>query len=316
MRRNFSSKDDLMFSRFGFGAALLLAAALLWMPRPAAAQNYPCPGGPGPGEVQVGVSGGSHGVAAVPICAPAAGGGGGGASAPSYSYGAIALHPDVDDVWMFGNWTGPNAAEQEALTACNQAMGGGCISIGEWHNSSMSIIRDAQGNRYAGWNGQGGTMRKKMLADCKAIQMLPCEVVGSFSSSKRRHTPNLATARKSYAAGAWVRGEGYNGRLYIASAHRTMAEAKAAATAACTNATGRNCEIAVAVANGTLLTFQLGYPERTDTSVVAERTVKRAQQAAETDCKNRKARCAIQTAYDSGTPGVTVHDFDAAAKSR
>ena len=30
--------------------------------------NYPCPSGPGPGEQQIGVGGGSHGIAAVPLC--------------------------------------------------------------------------------------------------------------------------------------------------------------------------------------------------------------------------------------------------------
>jgi hypothetical protein len=30
--------------------------------------NYPCPAGPGPGEQQIGVGGGSHGIAAVPLC--------------------------------------------------------------------------------------------------------------------------------------------------------------------------------------------------------------------------------------------------------
>jgi hypothetical protein len=29
---------------------------------------YPCPNGPGPGERQVGTTGGSHGIAAVPVC--------------------------------------------------------------------------------------------------------------------------------------------------------------------------------------------------------------------------------------------------------
>lgn len=299
-----------MLSRFGFGAALLLAAALLWMPRPAAAQNYPCPGGPGPGEVQVGVSGGSHGVAAVPICAPA-GGGGGGVSAPSYSYGAIAWHPDADDVWMFGNWTGPNAAEQEALAACNQAMGGGCTSAGEWHNSSMTIVRDSQGQLYGGWNGEGGRMRKQALADCRARQRLPCEMVGSFGSSKRRYVPDLARARKIYAVAAWVLGEGYDGRLYIAGGHSRLPDAQAAAIAACTKATSRTCQVAATVGNGVLMAYDLG----ASTSVIAERTAKRARQAAEADCKERRAKCKAHTVYDSRTPGVAVHDFNAAANT-
>ena len=46
---------------------LLLFAVLGWISQPALA-NYPCPAGPGPGEQQIGVGGGSHGIAAVPLC--------------------------------------------------------------------------------------------------------------------------------------------------------------------------------------------------------------------------------------------------------
>lgn len=51
----------------------LLLAALGLIAQPALA-NYPCPGGPGPGEQQIGVGGGSHGVAAVPLCVATGGG--------------------------------------------------------------------------------------------------------------------------------------------------------------------------------------------------------------------------------------------------
>ena len=49
---------------------LLLVALLLTLMFPATviAQAYPCPQGPGPGQQQIGMSGGSHGVAATPMC--------------------------------------------------------------------------------------------------------------------------------------------------------------------------------------------------------------------------------------------------------
>ncbi|WP_422910503.1 hypothetical protein ACOCLD_00885 [Pseudomonas sp. MAC6] len=50
---------------------VLAAAGLIAQP---ALANYPCPGGPGPGEQQIGVGGGSHGVAAVPLCVATGGG--------------------------------------------------------------------------------------------------------------------------------------------------------------------------------------------------------------------------------------------------
>ena len=46
----------------------LIAVSFYW-PQSAAAQTFVCPSGPGPGEVQVGTTGGSGGVAVIPICA-------------------------------------------------------------------------------------------------------------------------------------------------------------------------------------------------------------------------------------------------------
>jgi hypothetical protein len=46
---------------------LFVFAALGLIAQPALA-SYPCPAGPGPGEQQIGVAGGSHGIAAVPLC--------------------------------------------------------------------------------------------------------------------------------------------------------------------------------------------------------------------------------------------------------
>lgn len=47
--------------------ASLVVAAIGLIAQPALA-SYPCPAGPGPGEQQIGVGGGSHGIAAVPLC--------------------------------------------------------------------------------------------------------------------------------------------------------------------------------------------------------------------------------------------------------
>jgi hypothetical protein len=48
---------------------LCLLAAAIWWPMTAASQVYVCPNGPGPGENQVGTTGGSNGVALMPLCA-------------------------------------------------------------------------------------------------------------------------------------------------------------------------------------------------------------------------------------------------------
>jgi hypothetical protein len=50
-----------------------------------------------------------------------------------------------------------------------------------------------------------------------------------------------------------------------------------------------------------------------DTSLVVERTARRAAQAAAADCQRKNGRCTVQRSYDSRTPGQFVHDFNAAA---
>jgi hypothetical protein len=292
-----------MFSRFAFALLAALTIALLALPQPAAAA-FPCPNGPGPGEVQVGVSGGSHGVAAVPMCESTGGGGGGGGA--TYRYASIAWHPEANDVWMDGSYDGPYTAERTALAACNQAMGGGCTSIGEWHNSSMKIFRDRGGALWSAWHGEGGVHSKKTLADCSAKQLLPCELLGTYSATKNRHYPN-ATARKLYAFAAWVAGtEGFDSRLYIASGQRDAATAERLALDACTKATRQRCELLSFAGNGFIQTYRLGVDEY---SATAETSAKRAAQAAQLNCKQRKQACTLQRVYDSRTPGEFVHDF-------
>lgn len=296
-----------MIARFALGLAAVFAFAFLALPQPAAAA-FPCPNGPGPGEVQVGVSGGSHGVAAVPMCESTGGGNGGGGEV-YYIYGAIVWHPDADDVWMVGSYDAPYIAEREVMAACNNAMGGGCSSIGEWHNSSMTIMRDSQGGLWNGWNGQGGASRKRVLAECSSKQLLPCEILHSFGADKRRYNPQ-PTARKFYASAAWVYGKGYDGRLYIASGHRGLVAAEQAALAACAaGSVSTQCRVAASVGNGLIQPFKAN----SDTNVVAERTAKRGAQAAQADCKRRQSKCQLQRSYDSRIPGQFVHDFHAAA---
>lgn len=50
-------------------SVLFVALLLLALPGFALADTYPCPNGPAPGDRQIGVTGGSHGIAAIPLCA-------------------------------------------------------------------------------------------------------------------------------------------------------------------------------------------------------------------------------------------------------
>ncbi len=242
-------------------------------------------------------------------CAPLPGAGNQQApqAAPSSSYAAIAWHPDAADIWVDGNYTGPNAAERGALEMCNQMMGGGCTSTGEWSNSSMTVIRDRAGNFYNSWNGQDRAGRGQALAECSAKQLLPCEVFATIRSSTGRRSPG-ASARKFYAASAWVDGvDGYDHKLYIASGYRTVDAANAAAIKACSDATSHPCKTSMWTGNGFIQTYRLN---GTDDSVTVETTAKRAQEAARLNCKKqKKATCELQALFDSRKPGLFAHDF-------
>lgn len=229
-------------------------------------------------------------------------------------YGAIAWHVDAGDVWMSGNWTGGGAARIEALGACNKAMGGGCMLMGVWRNSSYSIFRDNGGVLWSAWNGRGGAERKRIFAECSAKQLLPCEELGSFSASKKGYQPKMPAARKRYAVAAWVAGaDGYDNRLYIASGHPTYAAAETAALQACARATGRSCKRGSFAGNGFIQPFLTG-AGIDGQNATPETSAKRAQQAARIDCQRQKKSCALQKAYDSRVSGLFVHDFTAASR--
>lgn len=306
------SKDsDMAGSMNGRRAVQMAAVALAWclLPAEAQAQAYPCGAGAGPGERMVGMTPGGNGVASVPLCVRDDGGAPAPPAAPSNSYAAIAWHPDAADIWVDGNYLhSASVAESESLAACNRVMGGGCTSAGSWWNSSMTIIRDKAGYFYKAWAGEGGAERKRVLAECSAKQLLPCEVFATIRSSTNRRSPG-ASARKSFAASAWVTGgaaDGYNAKLYIASGYRSADAASAAAIKACADATSRACETNALTGNGFIQAYRLN---GSDDSATAETTAKRAKEAAQENCKKRGAKCELQAQFDARKSGLFVHEF-------
>lgn len=298
------------------GQLLLVALAWLLWPAQAQAQAFPCSGGSngaGPGERMVGMSPGGPGNPSFPLCvrddsgsAPAAAGG------PAGSHAALAWHTDAADVWVDGNYVSANnIAERSALDACNRVMGGGCKSPGSWSNSSMAIIRDRSGDLYNGWLGEGGAERDKVLAECSARQLLPCEVIATLRSNTNRRSPG-ASVRKLYATSAWVAGtEGYDGKLYIASGHRTRDAATAAAIKACTDATSRKCETNAWSGNGFIQAYKVSDGGG---GATAETSAQRAKQAAQINCRKQNSKsCELEALFDSRKPGLFVHDFKAKA---
>lgn len=299
-----------LFDGHRIGYMLLIGLAWCLWPAQAHAQHYPC-NGPGPGERLVGMAPGGPGIAPTPLCVRDDSGGS--PAQPQESsdrYAAIAWHVDAADVWVDGNYTGPNnVAEQGALDACNRVMGGGCTSAGEWWNSSIAIIRDRNGYFYKGWAGEGGAERDRVMADCSAKQLLPCEVFATIRASTNRRFPGPAV-RKYFAASAWVVGgvdDGYNAKLYVASGHRSADAATAAAIKACSDATSRPCESNALTGNGFIQVHRMN---SSDDSATVETTAKRAKAAAQANCKKQKSTtCELQALFDSRKSGLFVHDF-------
>ena len=296
---------DLMAMRRWGGVFLAVLAWCLW-PVQVQAQAYPCPG-PGPGERMVGMTQAGPGIASVPLCVRD------GPAPPPVStdrYAAIAWHPDAADIWVDGNYVGPNnVSETEALAACNAVMGGDCTSTGQWWNSKMAIIRDRSGGFYSAWMGDGGAGRKKLLAECSAKQLLPCEVFATIGAGTDRRSPG-ASARKLYAASAWNSGaDGYDdNKLYVASGYRVLDDAIAAAIKACGDASGHPCKLNMWTGNGFIQAYRLN---GTDNTATIETSAKRAQQAAKLKCKQEGAKtCELQALFDSRKPGVFVHDYN------
>jgi len=275
----------------------------------AEAQHYPC-NGPGPGERLVGMAPNGPGVAPTPLCArDDSGGAPEQPEAPSDgSFAAIAWHVDAADVWVDGNYSGANnLAEQGALDACNRVMGGGCTSAGTWGNSSMAIIRDKEGYFYSAWLGENGAERDRVMAECSAKQLLPCEVFATIRASTNQRFPG-AKVRKYFAASAWVVGtDGYDAKLYIASGYRSADAANAAAVGACSDATALPCETNAFVGNGFIQTYRMN---GSDDGATTETSARRAKQAAQTNCKKHGASCELQALFDSRKPGLFVHDFN------
>lgn len=290
--------------------ALLVAAAIafgLLAPAPAHAV-FPCSGAPN--EQMVGVDKSNPSVH-VPLCVTV------GEAAPPApaveTHAAYAWHTDGADVWVDGSYTGPNnAGPATALARCNQAMGGGCVSGGTWANSTMAFYRSSRGEIYSGWTHDRNAV-KKVEADCRGQDKLPCERIFRLGSGTRERFPG-PEARKRYLVAAWVKGaEGYDNKLYIASGEPTYGAAESKAIGACRAANPqRECQVKDYTGNGVLQVYLVGDSH----SAVAENTPARAKKAAQAWCKHHKGKCALQTVYDARKPGQFVFDFAAAAAAR
>lgn len=170
-------------------------ATLAIMPERANAFAYPCGAGPGPGEVQVGVMGGSHGIAATPMCEAASSGSGSGSGSvpksaaqvmnhPVDNYFAIVTHPGVDDVWATAGQYRKEGAEMAVLEPCRITMGSGCVILASGRNAWVAVARGKDGAfRYA-TDADPKRAKKALNAQCKSAGA-NCKDIRLFDSRVR-----------------------------------------------------------------------------------------------------------------------------------
>jgi hypothetical protein len=166
----------------------------------AQAQTYPCGNGPGPGERQVGVTGGSNGVAAIPICAPTGQAPAGGASGatthyPVTNFIAVAGHPGLNDVWATWGQYQRKAAETVVLDACEKTMGGGCQILRSGFNTTVAVGLDGAGKIVTELGNSRKAARNALAATCKA-KSISCKVNRYFDAPKRNESISEASTKR------------------------------------------------------------------------------------------------------------------------
>jgi len=309
---------DLHMRRLAFTA--LCALSIAGGAAQAQSAPYACNGTPG--EQMVGTT--QSGGATVPLCVA---GSAGQTMAPLVDYAGIAWHADYDEVWFGGGWGERGRADPEVLALCNRQTGGGCRAIGEYSNSYVAIAKASDGSLHYGWGQVAKAARRNAVDNCAkargpALQPLPCMELGSYSALDRRYRApkDLQAARKRYGAGARMSGgKGNDRRAWFATGHRSQQGAVDAALGACRQAyPGKTCEIFVAGGNVFIQAYRQTGASATDVSdrALAETTAKRASQAARASCKAARARCAMQSQFDTRMPGLFGHDFETGGAAR
>ena len=188
---NFSNVEKMKIRLFIPIIALLFA--ILVSPNSAQAQaTYPCPyGGPSPGHRVVGQTPAGNGVGSVLLCVAD----GTAESAPpqqpqgpppSYSrssrYGAVAIHPNANDVWAITDAISDEMARKRVLEYCSELMGEGCEISTSVQNASIAVARTNSGTLISEWGETPKKASQKIMAGCVAAG-IRCKLVNSLSTT-------------------------------------------------------------------------------------------------------------------------------------
>ena len=221
-------------------------------------------------------------------------------------HSAIAYHQDADDYWIAAMYPDAYSAMYAARNECNRAMGGGCKAV--WQGSGY-IGAARMGNGDVLWIvDQNKNKIKTQLAEwCKPFQLGCIETSifhsnSEFRKNRARTGPNLrvpkdpAIVRKRYAAVAWLAGDGYNGKSWIASGYATAQQAQDVALNACKLRSNNNlpCTVGIVTGNGVIVAFKTSDGVR----FIAEQNEDRGRRSMVEYCKQQKLTCAVHHVYD------------------
>jgi Domain of unknown function (DUF4189) len=207
MKLYFSLTNARLYASLLCGAFVL---AFFWSPA-AHAQTFVCPNGPGPGEVQVGTTGGSGGVAVIPICATVEQAEPEDDSPPPPpiqavwvdNHIAIAWHGDSKDVWATWGHREPSRAENIVMEACNATMGGGCSIARSGYNMSVAIAHHSGDQLRAAWGHDDDEAKTALLARCKELN-LKCKIARIYTATAWREPADFGDLERKIADDAGV----------------------------------------------------------------------------------------------------------------
>lgn len=227
-------------------------------------------------------------------------------------YLAIAYHPDANDYWIAAMYPGAHSAMVAAEDACNAVMGGGCKTV--WQGSGyIGAARTANGDVYWMVDQSKSKIKQQLATWCKSFELgcLDTSIFhanSEFRKNRSRTGPNIrgpkdpANVRKLYAATAWLAGDAYNGKSWVASGYATAKQAQDVAMNACKLRSNSNkpCEVGVTTGNGVIVSFKTQAGER----FLVEQSQERALKAVAQYCKREKLTCRVHHVYNARERGA------------
>lgn len=230
------------------------------------------------------------------------------------SFVSAAWHRQSNDGWYASGFLTRERAEEEALKACNTAMGGGCAIAATNVNGAVVIARGTDGMLYAGAKSKVGAAQNAVEAMCRQ-QGDECVVVSSVVTKPGRarrgdwlqggdeiFKPD-GNPHRSYGAVAWVdrtlAGSGEEDQdLWIAGGKASAEEASAAALDYCRSDQPLACRVALVGSDGL---YAVAHSQGKLVALGQGAIAGIAERRALEQCRKSGAACQVSGAYALGT---------------